>query len=45
MPARMPPNSSGVRAPIRTTKPPDQRDAATIMAMNGNSAPPAAAGE
>src|SRR5580698_1997780 len=42
--ARVPPTTSGVRAPMRATKPPDQRDRTTMMATKGSSAAPAAVG-
>src|SRR5581483_4914723 len=38
------PKSSGVRAPIRATRPPDHRDAATMQKMKGSKAAPAAVG-
>jgi len=45
MPARMLPVTSGKRAPIRATRPPDQRESVNMMTMNGSSEAPAAVGE
>ena len=40
-PAKIDPATNGMRGPMRPTRPPDHRDAATKMAMKGSIAAPA----